>query len=67
MERVTPTDLLPKNIPDANGFKDYVESLGISSNHHVMVYDRSPAGFFASTRLWWLFRVEKYSFFYFNF
>lgn len=51
------TQLYPRNIPDINCFKDYVSSIGISNKHHLIIYDRSPYGFYSATRLWWLFRV----------
>jgi thiosulfate/3-mercaptopyruvate sulfurtransferase len=47
----------PRNIPNANYFKDYIGSIGISNKHHLIIYDRSPYGFYSATRLWWLFRV----------
>lgn len=49
--------LYQRNIPDANCFKDYIGSKGISNKHHLIIYDRSPYGFYSSTRLWWLLRV----------
>jgi 3-mercaptopyruvate sulfurtransferase SseA len=57
MECVQPTPLLPRNLPDRECFKAHVGSLGISNKHHLIFYDRSPFGFYGSSRLWWLFRV----------
>jgi 3-mercaptopyruvate sulfurtransferase SseA len=57
MECVEATPLLPRNLPNRECFKDYVGSLGISNKHHLIFYDRSPFGFYAAPRLWWLFRV----------
>ena len=53
------TNLYPKNLPEKNAFKDYVGSLGISNDHHLIIYDRSDFGFYASSRLWWIFRVSN--------
>ena len=58
MHCATPTKFIPRNIPQPECFKDYVGSLGISNKHHVIVYDRSPFGFYASSRAWWIFRVN---------
>jgi thiosulfate/3-mercaptopyruvate sulfurtransferase len=58
MECVQTTPLLPRNVPNRECFKDYVGSLGISNKHHLIFYDRSPFGFYASPRLWWLFKVQ---------
>ncbi|CAF0933793.1 unnamed protein product [Brachionus calyciflorus] len=49
--------LIPKNIPSEKEFKQYVSSLGVSNNHHVIVYDRSEYGFFTSARAWYLFKL----------
>ena len=38
-------------------FQDYVGSMGISNKHHLIVYDRSPFGFYAASRVYWIFRV----------
>ena len=61
MQNVTPSELYPRNLPETNGFRDYVGSLGISDNHHVVFYDRSPTGFLASSRAWWLFQVKIFN------
>jgi len=45
---------LPHTLPDADQFARYVGELGISNNHHVIVYDAS--GWFSSARVWWMFR-----------
>lgn len=49
--------LIPKNIIGLKEFEDYVGSLGISNQHHVIIYDRSEFGFFTSTRAWYLFKM----------
>lgn len=47
MNCVKPTNLHPRNLPDKACFQDYVGSIGISNKHHIIVYDRSPFGFYA--------------------
>ncbi|PZQ43201.1 MAG: 3-mercaptopyruvate sulfurtransferase, partial [Micavibrio aeruginosavorus] len=47
---------LPHTMPSAEYFESCVESLGISSDDHVVVYDQSGA-YMASSRAWWMFRV----------
>ena len=58
MECVKVTKLIPSNIPDKACFEKYVESLGISDNHQIILYDRSQYGFFIAPRAWWIFRVR---------
>ena len=57
MKGVEPNKYYPRNIPDKTVFQEYVSSLGISNKHHLIIYDRSPYGFFASSRVWWIFRL----------
>ena len=57
MECVEASQLYPRNLPNRECFRDYVGSLGISNKHHLIFYDRSPFGFYGSSRLWWLFRM----------
>lgn len=52
LECTTPTEFLPRGLPDANGFAEYLTKLGVSNDDHVVLYDRSPAGFFAAGRAW---------------
>ncbi|CAF0872631.1 unnamed protein product [Brachionus calyciflorus] len=49
--------MYPRNVPKPDCFKDYVGSLGIGNKHHLILYDRSPFGFYTSSRLWWVFRL----------
>lgn len=51
------TELNPRNVPKPDCFKDYVGSLGIGNKHHLILYDRSQFGFYASSRMWWVFRL----------
>ncbi|MFA5592022.1 MAG: sulfurtransferase [Micavibrio sp.] len=46
---------LPHMLPDPAYFESSVESLGISSGDHVVVYDQSGY-YMASSRAWWMFR-----------
>jgi thiosulfate/3-mercaptopyruvate sulfurtransferase len=57
MSCVAPDQYFPRKVPDQVCFKDYVGSLGISNKHHLIIYDRSPFGFYASSRAWWIFRL----------
>lgn len=53
-----PTPLLPRPLPELACFQEYASNLGISNSHHLIIYDRSPFGFYASSRMWWIFRVN---------
>lgn len=49
---------LPHMLPSAEKFGEYVSSLGVSNEHHVLVYDNSAKfGLFSAPRVWWMFRV----------
>jgi len=48
----------PRMLPSASLFEDYVSELGISNEHHVIVYDNHENyGMYSSLRVWWMFRV----------
>jgi thiosulfate/3-mercaptopyruvate sulfurtransferase len=47
---------LPHTLPSPEYFTSCVESMGISSEDHVVIYDQSGA-YMASSRAWWMFRV----------
>lgn len=49
--------MYPRGWPKPEVFQNYVSSLGISNEHHLILYDRSQFGFFASSRAWWTLRV----------
>ena len=49
--------MYPRPLPDYDCFKDYVGNLGISNKHHLIIYDRTPFGFYASTRMWSIFKM----------
>ena len=65
---VNRTELIPNNLPDRACFEEYIQSLGITANTHVVVYDRigtlsawkSKRNTKPSFRTWWLFRVKTY-------
>ncbi|UJR34414.1 hypothetical protein I4U23_021821 [Adineta vaga] len=64
LEYTTPTAFIPRGLPDVKSFEDYLTRLGISNEHHIVLYDRSPSGFFAASRAWFLFKtygVDKLS------
>ncbi|XP_066214399.1 thiosulfate sulfurtransferase isoform X2 [Saccopteryx leptura] len=44
-------------LPSEEGFADYVGSLGISNDTHVVVYDGDHLGSYYAPRVWWMFRV----------
>ena len=49
---------LPHMLPGGKDFEKYVSSLGISNEHHVVVYDNSSKfGLFSAPRVWWTLRV----------
>jgi thiosulfate/3-mercaptopyruvate sulfurtransferase len=45
----------PHMLPDAVKFSARVRKLGLGDGNRIIVYDRN--GFFASARVWWMFRV----------
>jgi thiosulfate/3-mercaptopyruvate sulfurtransferase len=49
------TTPLPHTLPSAEQFAEAVGMLGIDNNTQVIIYDNNH--FFASARVWWLFRV----------
>jgi len=51
-----PTTTLPHMLPSAAQFAEQVSQMGISNNNHVICYD-STGQYFASARVWWMFRV----------
>ncbi|CAF4340259.1 unnamed protein product [Rotaria sp. Silwood2] len=57
LECTTPTAFIPRGLPDMNCFEGYLTRLGISNTHHIVLYDRSPTGFFASGRAWCLLKT----------
>lgn len=52
LQCTTPTQFLPRGLPDAKCFEEYLGSLGISNADHVVLYDRSATGLFAAARAW---------------
>uniref|UniRef100_A0A8C0HYI4 Sulfurtransferase n=1 Tax=Balaenoptera musculus TaxID=9771 RepID=A0A8C0HYI4_BALMU len=52
--RASPYEMM---LPSKAGFADYVGSLGISNDTHVVVYDGDNLGSFYAPRVWWMFRV----------
>jgi thiosulfate/3-mercaptopyruvate sulfurtransferase len=55
-EASDPTASLPHMLPSPEHFAAYVETLGVSSTDHVVVYDASGANLSAA-RAWWMFRA----------
>ncbi|KAF7651882.1 hypothetical protein LDENG_00104230 [Lucifuga dentata] len=51
------TSPLDHMLPSEQAFADYVGSLGVDSDTHVVVYDASEFGAFSAPRVWWMFRV----------
>lgn len=56
-----PSKLMVRPLPDFNCYKDYLGSKGVSNKHHLILYDRSPFGFYASTRLWLILKMLGHS------
>lgn len=50
-----PASSLPHMMPDEATFERHMEALGISSNHHVVVYDN--VSMMTSARVWWALRA----------
>lgn len=47
-----PTKYLPRDWPNSEQYAKYLSELGISNNHHLIIYDRSLNGFASSSRAW---------------
>jgi thiosulfate/3-mercaptopyruvate sulfurtransferase len=45
----------PHMLPNAEIFSDVMSALGITRDHHVVVYDQK--GLFSAARLWWMLQV----------
>lgn len=52
---VTPTALIPRNLPDPACLQEYIRSLGINKDDDVILYDRGTI--VAACRAWWTFRA----------
>lgn len=52
-----PSKLMARPLPDLNCYKDYLGSKGVSNRHNLILYDRSPFGFYSSTRLWLILKM----------
>ena len=49
---------LPHMLPSVELFEKYITSLGVSNEHHIVIYDNSAKfGLFSAPRVWWTFRV----------
>ncbi|CAF3910046.1 unnamed protein product [Rotaria sp. Silwood2] len=57
LEYTTPTAFIPRGLPDVKSFEDYLTRLGVSNEDHIVLYDRSAAGFFAAGRAWFLLKT----------
>ncbi|CAF3230866.1 unnamed protein product [Rotaria sp. Silwood2] len=57
LECTQPTKLIPRGVPEIKCFESYLSRLGVSNNDHIVLYDRSPMGFYASSRAWWLLKT----------
>lgn len=57
LECTKPTKDIPRGLPDLKCFESYLSRLGVSNDDHVVLYDRSPMGLYASSRAWWVLRV----------
>ena len=53
-----PHSKFSQTLPTPEQFSEYVGSLGICNDTHVIVYDNHPVhGLFSAPRVWWMFRV----------
>ncbi|CAF4683284.1 unnamed protein product [Rotaria sp. Silwood1] len=57
LEYTTPTAFIPRGLPNVKSFEDYLTRLGVSNEDHIVLYDRSSAGFFAAGRAWFLLKT----------
>ncbi len=53
---VKPLPTLARNMPEPNCFTDYMQSLGVNRDSHLVLYDRG--GMVSSARAWWMLRVH---------
>ena len=44
-------------LPNAEDFSNYVRSLGLKNDSHVVVYDNNNGGLFSAPRVWWMLRA----------
>jgi 3-mercaptopyruvate sulfurtransferase SseA len=62
-----PTDFIQNTVPDKDKFAEHLSNLGVDNKHQLVLYDRSPFGFYASTRIWWTLKVIKKMILQYNF
>ncbi|XP_068091490.1 thiosulfate sulfurtransferase-like [Hyperolius riggenbachi] len=53
-DKASPYEMM---LPSKSQFSEYVGSLGINNQSHVVVYDCDNKGMLYSPRVWWMFRV----------
>jgi hypothetical protein len=58
LQHATPTAWMPRGLPEASAFAEYLTSLGVSNDDHIVLYDRSASGLFAAARAWVLLKVR---------
>lgn len=44
-------------LPSTEDFSNYVRSLGLKNDSHVIVYDNNSGGLFSAPRVWWMLRA----------
>ncbi|XP_065662233.1 thiosulfate sulfurtransferase [Hydra vulgaris] len=48
----------PRMLPSENYFEEYVSNLGITNNHHVIIYDNHEVfALYSAPRVWWMFQA----------
>ncbi|CAF1168866.1 unnamed protein product [Adineta steineri] len=57
LECTKPSKLIPRGLPETKCFESYLSKMGVSNSDHIVLYDRSPIGFYATSRAWWLFKT----------
>lgn len=56
IDRIADTSIdLPHMLPDEDFFNAAMDEMGITNDHHIVIYD--SYGFVSSARVWWTFKV----------
>lgn len=56
-ECVDNSSLYEHMLPSTEDFSNYVRSLGLKNDSHVIVYDNNSGGLFSAPRVWWMLRA----------
>lgn len=59
--KTDPSSLCTRPIPETEEFEEHLQSLGVNSNSHVVVYDNcGHCGYHIGGRAWWTLKVGIY-------